>query len=97
MVAVKRSIFSPCPPSPARKAIDPSETNRTDAWLVAWLTDLSVLYLELGDDIPGYAKALYKLGYPNERRLAFMHEGDPVSEVKSALKISYCLANLSNR
>ena len=92
MVAVKRSIFSPCPPSPARKAIGPSEANRADAWLTEWLKDLSVLYPELGDDIPGYAKALYKPGYLNERRLAFMHDGDPVSEVKSALKISHILA-----
>ena len=42
--------------------------------------------------IPGYAKALSKLGYLNERRLAFMHDGDPVSEIKSALKISHILA-----
>ena len=92
MVATKRSIFSPCPPSPARKAIDPSEANRTDAWLNEWRKDPSVLYPELGDDIPGCAKALYKLGYLNERRLAFMHDGDPVSEIKSALKISHILA-----
>ena len=88
----KRVIFTPCPPSPARRAIDPSENNRTDAWLNAWLTDLSVIYPELADDIPGYAKALHKLGYINERRLAFMHTGDPVSELKAALKINGVLA-----
>ena len=60
----KRVIFTPCPPSPARRAIDPSENNRTDAWLNAWLTDLSVIYPELADDIPGYAKALHKALQP---------------------------------
>ena len=58
----KRVIFTPYPISPARRAIDPSENNRTGAWLNAWLTDLSVIYPELADDIPGYAKALHKLG-----------------------------------
>ena len=51
-----------------------------------------LLYPEFADDIPGYAKALFKLGYTNERRLAFMHTGDPVSEIKAALKTTGVLA-----
>ena len=53
MVA-KRRVFTPCPPSPARAAIDP----KTEDWILRWLEDLSTLYPDLLDDLPGYAKAL---------------------------------------
>jgi hypothetical protein len=49
----KASIFTPCPPSPARQAI--AQTDRSDAWITSWLTDLAVIYPEFLEDIPGYA------------------------------------------
>ena len=58
MVA-NRVIFTPCPPSPARAALDP----KTKDWILSWLSDLSALYPDLLDDLPGYAKALCKVGY----------------------------------
>ena len=87
MVA-KRRAFTPCPPSPARAAIDP----KTEDWILRWLEDLSTLYPDLLDDLPGYAKALCKVGYKTSASLAFMHDGDPVTEVKNALKINIVLA-----
>ena len=59
VVGVKRPIFTACPPSPARSVLDP----KTEEWILSWLTDLSDLYPDLLDDLPGYAKALCKVGY----------------------------------
>ncbi len=87
MVA-KRLIFTPCPPSPARDATDPKHED----WITSLIADLSTLYPSLNTDVPGFAKALCKLGYDNHANLAFMHVGDPVTEVKNALKINIVLA-----
>ena len=91
VVGVKRSIFTACPPSPARALQDP----KTEEWILGWLTDLSGLYPDLLDDLPGYAKALCKIGCKTFASLNFMHpefQGDPVTEVKIALKINIVLA-----
>ena len=57
MVAQRR-IFTPCPPSPARAALDTKDAE----YIIAWLTDLAVLYPGLLADLPGYAKALCSIG-----------------------------------
>ena len=57
-----------------------------------WIADLSDVYPELAADIPGYGKALCKLGYTTESSLSFMHDGDPVTELKTALKITIVMA-----
>ena len=91
MVVGRRSIFTPCPPSPARQAID----LKTEDWILGWLADLSGLYPELLDDLPRHAKALCNLGYKTFASLAFMHPdftGDAVAEVQKALKINVVLA-----
>ena len=54
--------------------------------------NLSVVYPDLQDDVPGYAKALCKLGYKNEASFSLMHDGDPVMELKTALRIHIVLA-----
>ena len=87
MVA-QRVIFTPCPPSPARDAVDPTHED----WITSWIADLSTLYPSLNTEVPGFAKALCKLGYDNHANLAFIHVGDPVREVKNALKINIVLA-----
>ena len=93
MVAQRR-IFTPCPPSPARSAL-----NKNDAeYILSWLTDLAGLYPDLQADLPGYAKALFAIGYKTFASLAFMHpdfsgaSGDSVAEVQKALKINVVLA-----
>ena len=94
VVGVKRLIFTACPPSPARSAIN----DKTEDWILGWLTDLAEPYPDLLDDLPGYAKALCKLGYKTFASLAFMHpefsgaSGDSVAEVQKALKINVVLA-----
>ena len=84
-------MYTACPPSPARSGVDP----KTGDYILTWLTDLSDLYPDLLDDLPGYAKALCKVGYKSFASLNFMHaefQGDPVTEVKTALKINVVLA-----
>ena len=68
MVAVKWLHFTPCPPSPARSVVDP----KSEEWILTWLSDLSVIYPDLLDDLPGYAKALCKLGYKTLASLAYL-------------------------
>ena len=70
VVGVKRSIFTACPPSPARSGLN----NKTEEWILVWLTDLAELYPDLLEDLPGYAKALCKVGYKNFASLNFMHQ-----------------------
>ena len=68
---------------------------KTEEYIFTWLSDLSVIYPDLQDDLPGYSKALCKLGYKTLASLHFMHpefQGDPVTEVKTALKINVVLA-----
>ena len=69
VVGAKRSIFTACPPSPARSVLNP----QTEEWILGWLTDLSAIYPDLLDDLPGYAKALCKVGYKTFASLNFMH------------------------
>ena len=93
VVGSRRSIFNPCPPSPARAALDPKAENTE--YITAWLSDLAGLYPDLQVDLPGYAKALCNLGYKTFASLAFMHpefSGDAVAEVQKALKINVVLA-----
>ena len=90
MVAQRR-IFNPCPPSPARAALDPKDAE----YIITWLTDLAGLYPDLHADLPGYAKALCAIGYKTFASLAFLHpefSGDSVAEVQKALKINVVLA-----
>ena len=92
-MVVGRVLFKPCPPSPARAALDPKAENQE--YITAWLSDLAVLYPDLQTDLPGYAKALCNLGYKTFASLAFMHPdftGDAVAEVQKALKINVVLA-----
>ena len=92
-MVVGRRPFNPCPPSPARAALDPKAENQE--YITAWLSDLAVLYPDLQTDLPGYAKALCNLGYKTFASLAFMHPdftGDAVAEVQKALKINVVLA-----
>ena len=90
-MVVGRRPFDPCPPSPARAAIDPNN----EAYIISWLTDLAARYPDLSTDLPGYAKALANLGYKTLASLSFMHprfSGDAVTEVQKALKINIVLA-----
>ena len=75
MVATKRVIFTPCPPSPARDAADPKHED----WITSWIADLSILYPGPNTDVPGFAKALCKLGYDNHANLASFYIGDLVT------------------
>jgi len=91
VVGVKRSIFTACPPSPARSAVDPT----TADYISTWLSDLAAVYPDLQADLPGYSKALCGIGYKTFASLAFMHpefSGDAVTEVQKALKINIVLA-----
>ena len=91
MVVGRRSIFTPCPPSPARAALD----LKAEECILTWLSDLAVLYPDLQADLPGYSKALCETGHKTLASLNFMHpefQGDPVTEVQKALKINVVLA-----
>ena len=66
VTGAKGVIFTPgCPPSPARRAVAP--TDRSDAWITSWLTDIAGIYPDLTGDNPGSGmpkpKALVKIGY----------------------------------
>ena len=90
-MVVGRRIFNPCPPSPARAALD----LKAEEYILTWLSDLAVLYPDLQADLPGYSKALCTIGYKTFASLAFMHpefSGDAVTEVQKALKINVVLA-----
>ena len=90
-MVVGRRHFDPCPPSPARAALDPKD----ELYIFTWLTDIAVRYPDLSADLPGYAKALANIGYKTIASLSFMHpefSGDAVTEVQKALKINVVLA-----
>ena len=90
-MVVGRRPFDPCPPSPARAALD----SKDELYIIAWLTDLAARYPDLSNDLPGYAKSLANIGYKTLASLSFMHpefSGDAVTEVQKALKINVVLA-----
>ena len=90
-MVVGRRPFDPCPPSPARAAIDLKDAE----YIFIWLTDLATRYPDLLADLQGYSKALCNIGYKTFASLVFMHpefSGDAVTEVQKALKINVVLA-----
>ena len=50
-MVVGRRHFDPCPPSPARAALD----LKAEEYILTWLTDLAARYPDLLADLPGYS------------------------------------------